>query len=94
MASRCLVEGVEDMQLEFGIDTDSDGAPNRFLAHPSVAQLSQVVSARIFLLLRSIHPIPGYGEGKTYRLGSKVVSHDDNYLRRVFSTSVRVRNVV
>jgi type IV pilus assembly protein PilW len=93
MVSRCLVEGVEDMQIEFGIDLDSDGVPNRFLARPSETQLSQIVSARVFLLVRSLHPIANYGEGKTYRLGSKTVSPEGNYLRRVFSASVRVRNV-
>ncbi|MEH6592013.1 MAG: PilW family protein [Halioglobus sp.] len=93
MVSRCLVEGVEDMQIEFGVDSDNDGTPNRFRTRPSATELSQIVSARVFLLLRSLQPIANYGEGKTYRLGSKTVSPEGKYLRRVFSTSVRIRNV-
>ena len=92
MATRCLVEGVEDMQIELGIDSDFDGVPNQFKAAPEADEVANAVAARIHLLLRSIDTIPGHTKAKTYQLGSKSVAYDDRYLRRVFSTTVQIRN--
>lgn len=93
MTSRCLVEGVENMQLEFGIDTDDDGAPNRYLAAPGVGDMPRVVTVKIHLLLRSIARLAGQRDHKTYRLGEKeVLANGDAYLRRVYSSTVLLRN--
>ena len=93
VTSRCLVEGVENMQFEFGIDTDDDGVANQYKAAPTGAEMEQVITARIHLLLRSILEITGYRDDKTYTLGQKqVAARHDAYLRRVFSTTVHLRN--
>jgi type IV pilus assembly protein PilW len=93
VTSRCLVEGVENMQLEFGIDTDDDGVANQYKAAPTGAEMAQAVTARIHLLLRSILEIAGYRDDKIYALGQKVVAaQHDGFLRRVFSTTVHLRN--
>ncbi|MGL4566729.1 MAG: PilW family protein, partial [Halioglobus sp.] len=52
--TECLVEGVEILQLEFGIDDDGDQLPDRYEPAPDAAQLQAAVAARIYLLLRSI----------------------------------------
>jgi hypothetical protein len=93
MTSRCLVEGVENMQLEFGIDTDADGVPNQYRSGPSGEDMQRAVSAKVHLLLRSINKVPGYQDEKTYALGQKIVTaKHDAYLRRVFTTTVLLRN--
>lgn len=93
MASRCLVEGVENLQLEFGIDTDGDGVPNRYTPDPTEAELKRAVAAKIHLLLRSISELSGHSDNKTYRLGQKVLpAAHDAYLRRVHSSTVVLRN--
>jgi len=93
VTSRCLVEGVENMQLEFGIDTDDDGVANQYKVAPTGAEMDQAVTAKIHLLLRSILKIAGYRDDKTYALGQKVVAAQrDGFLRRVFSTTVHLRN--
>ncbi|RLA50940.1 MAG: hypothetical protein DRR42_11720 [Gammaproteobacteria bacterium] len=96
MATDCLVEGVEDMQIEFGIDEDSDGTPNRFMDNPSDADITDAVVARIYLLLRGTSEIAGYTNDKTYNLGQKSITIDpddkDRYLRRVMTTTVQMRN--
>jgi hypothetical protein len=44
-------------------------------------------------LLRSILEIAGYRDDKTYALGQKeVAARRDGFLRRVFSTTVHLRN--
>jgi type IV pilus assembly protein PilW len=94
MFFRPLVEGIEDMQIEFGIDTnDVDLAANYFESEPDETEIPNVVSARIFLLVRSLRPITGYENTKTYQLGNKAVpAFNDGFYRRVYSTSVPIRN--
>ncbi len=93
MSSACLLAGVEDMQVEFGIDTTGDGVPNRFDSTPSATDLSTAVVARVSLLLRSIGPLPDYINAKTYRLGQKSIgAKNDGFYRRVMTTTVQTRN--
>ncbi len=94
MATDCLVEGVEDMQIEWGIDADGDGAPNQFKAAPVLADMDDIAAARIYLLLRSVNVVPNYTNSKNYALGTKTVAaKNDGYLRSVFATTVQVRNL-
>lgn len=105
-ATECLVEGVEYVQVEFGIDDspgDGNNVPNYYVANPDAAELSQIITARIFVLMRSVNPIANYVNDKTYTLGTRAVDFDtstpaivdppnDSFLRRVYSTTVLFRN--
>lgn len=91
--TRCLVEGVENLQLEFGIDSDFDGVANRYVGNPGAAEMGHAVAVRIHLLLRSIRPVVGKHNTRSYILGNRVVpAQDDAYLRRVYSRTVRLVN--
>jgi type IV pilus assembly protein PilW len=93
LTARCLVEGVENLQVEFGVDTDEDGVPNRYIAAPTAAQLQHAVAVKIHLLLRSVGTLPGHRDDKTYHLGVKALpATHDAYLRRVLSSTVLLRN--
>ena len=93
MTSRCLIEGIEDMQFEFGIDTDADGVPNQYKSAPTGDEMQHAVVAKIYILLRSISMIPGYKDKKSYALGQKILPpRHDFYLRRVISSSILLRN--
>jgi type IV pilus assembly protein PilW len=87
------VEGVENMQLEFGVDFDDDGVPNRYLSAPDAGEMRRVVAVKIHLLLRSIVALSGHSDDKVYRLGQKVLPPArDAFLRRVFTSTVLLRN--
>lgn len=96
MEERCLVEGVEDMQIVFGEDTDGDSVPNQYVSSPT--DLDAAVTARIYLLMRSVNELSGTANinTKTYTIipGSTPVTFNDNYLRRIFSTTVLMRNSI
>lgn len=76
-----LVEGIERMQLEYGIDTDADGSADVFTADPAgfsvpgcgtctaATNMENVVAVRLHLLVRALDPSPGYVDRKTYNLG-------------------------
>jgi hypothetical protein len=94
MFSQCLVEGVERFHIELGVDGNGDGVPEHYVSQPDAAQLRRAVTARVALLVRSLVPVPGYTGGRRYRLGQRqFVADDDGYVRRVFSTTVGLRNL-
>lgn len=76
-----LVEGIEQLNLEYGIDTDADGQTNGYTADPNLYAPAgcttcnplnnwmNVVAVRINLLARNVDPTPGYTNTKTYTLG-------------------------
>ena len=49
-----LIEGVEDMQILYGEDTDGDGTPNYYVSSNNVANMNNVVSVQITLVMRTI----------------------------------------
>jgi type IV pilus assembly protein PilW len=96
-----LVEGIENMQVLFGEDTDADGdgakgdgTANRYLSFgASGLDMDRVVSVRISLLARSLNnnlttePSPYFFNGSMITPPS-----DDKYLRKVFTTTITLRN--
>lgn len=90
----CLAPGIEDMQIEFGLDTDANGTADRYVNAPTAAQLGQVMSVKIYLLARSIEADQHYTNDKTFQLSNKpAYKPDDNFYRRVYSTTVLLRNI-
>jgi type IV pilus assembly protein PilW len=88
-----LAEGIEKFHVMFGIDSDDDGAMDYYTSSPSNADLDGVISARIYVLAKSSKEVNGYTNSKTYSLGDITISGgNDGYYRRVFSTSVILRN--
>ncbi len=96
-----FVEGVQNMQVRYGIDTSSNRIPNKYIADPSVINSTDsVVSVRITLLMRTtkkrgiICPAK-----KTFSLDPDLDSyspHDEEaetgYCHRLFTTTIGVRN--
>ena len=92
--SQCLVEGVERLHIELGVDHNGDGAPDYYALEPDAGQLQQAVTARIALLVRSVAPVAGYSGPRQHTLGQLSFTADsDGYVRRVFSTTVALRNL-
>jgi type IV pilus assembly protein PilW len=94
-STECLIEGIEDFQVEFGIDDGSplDYVPDYYLNSPSAADLGSAVTAKLYILSRSINEVRGYTNDKSYQLGSKTIAAaNDGYYRRVLETTVMLRN--
>ena len=91
----CLVEGVENLQIEYGLDTSSppDFAADYYTADPTAAELAEAVNARIYILTRSINEVRGYTNDKSYQLGeTTVAAANDGHYRRMLQTTVVLRN--
>lgn len=97
-----LVEGIEDMQVEYGYDSaGADGVPDTFgVAPTSAAAAANITAVRIHLLARNTDRTPGHTDTKVYSLGSSGIASGtstagpfgDGYKRHVFSQVIRVVN--
>lgn len=89
-----LVDGIEHLHFEYGIDSDGDGVPNSYASAPATANWEDVVAVRVWVLARNLEETPNYTDDKTYRLGDvEVENPDDGFKREVYSTTVRINNV-
>lgn len=96
-----LVEGIERVYYIFGIDTDNNGTPNIFTDSPAPADIQNIVSIKVSLLVRDITSSSTYSDsGKTYDLSGIGLSgglftcsgSSCNYHRKVYSETFQVRN--
>lgn len=95
MSTTPLVEGIENMQIDFGIDGSGDGAPDGvYVTSPALADWPNVMALRVHLLARNNESSAGHQDSKTYNLGlsGTTVATNDNFKRRVFSQLIRVVN--
>jgi type IV pilus assembly protein PilW len=106
-----LIEGIENMQVQYGFDdgrdaggtaygTALDGTPDRYaggVATTTVADWSNVVAAKVRLLVRSVDSDHSYTDTKTYDLEGNglgsIGPFDDHYQRHVFSMTAKLINV-
>lgn len=86
-----LVEGVEDMQIQYGEDTDADGSPNYYVSADAVVTWTSVVSVRLSLLMRTMEDNLTDAP-QNYSFNGVVAAAPDRRLRRVFTTTVGLRN--
>jgi len=94
MTTECLATGIENLQIEYGIDTTQNGQPNVWMTNPSLLQMQTVVTARIFLIARTTEIDTRYVNTKTYSISnSPDLVPGDRFHRRAFSTSVSIQNI-
>ncbi|MCG8433341.1 MAG: PilW family protein [Gammaproteobacteria bacterium] len=98
-----IARGVQDLQIQFGIDTDHDGLVNKFVDpdHPDAADATRIIAARVWLLMRAEKPEVGFYDLDEYVMGGKTVDPNpdddnpsDNFRRMLVSTTVTLRNAV
>lgn len=93
-----IVDGIENIQFEYGRDTDDDGAPDSYSTTTTLpstpADWANVVSVRVHLLARNTDATGGFTDGKTYALGSGTsVTPGGAFKRHVYNEVVRINNV-
>ncbi|SEJ23743.1 PilW family protein [Nitrosomonas eutropha] len=86
-----LVEGIENMQIQYGEDTDGDRAVDTYRTADLVADWENVVSVRIDLLVQSVEDNVT-SQPQTYTFNGETVTPTDRRLRQAFSTVISLRN--
>ena len=97
--STCAVDSVVSANNTLP-NNRGDGVPEFPFVHCTssvpctVAQLTDLVAVKIYLLTRSKEPAPGYVDSKSYALGSTTLTaFNDGYKRHVFTNTVRLNNI-
>lgn len=87
-----LLDGVAGMQVLYGEDTNADGAANRYVS-TIPANVLNVVSMRISILLSGTESVSPDTAARVYTvLDRQYGPYNDNRLRRVYTTTVQLRN--
>lgn len=101
ITNQLLIEGVENMQILYGVDNNADTVADSYVNASGVAAAGgwdNVVSVRIGLLMRTVDPdFSQDPDTRAYSLlGTSIYTAasppNDNFRRRVFSTTVQIRN--
>ncbi len=94
-----LVEGIENLQILYGEDTDDpqDGAPNTYRKANAVADWAKVTSIRIGILARTIDDKNTDLDNGNYDVDgdgtNELTAPGDRYRRRIFQATVQLRNM-
>lgn len=88
-----LVDGIADLQIQYGEDTDADKTANYYVPANLVVDMNNVVSVRVWVLSRSYEDnlTPG---PQTYQWENGQVTAADNRLYQVFTSTITLRNRV
>jgi type IV pilus assembly protein PilW len=91
----CIAQGIEDLQIDWGLDGDGDGSANFYVATPTAAEMTQVVAVRVSVLARSVAGDTSYINDKTYTMSDAPPrTPNDNFYRRIYTSTVVVHNVI
>ena len=100
--AECLVDGIADAELLWGIDAGSgstsagDGQADLYTTTPTSAQMRGAVSVRICLLLESEGELRSYTNDNTYAMGNENYTPADTagrgYRRKLYTSTVQLRN--
>jgi type IV pilus assembly protein PilW len=95
-----LVDGIEQMQLLYGVDTTDDDHPNQYMTSDLITDVvtapnnwNDVMSIRLMLLVRSAND--GVVEApQVVNYNGATAAAADQRLRQVFTTTIALRNRV
>ena len=97
-----VAPGVENLQIQFGIDVDQDNSVDRYVnpgdgiydpADPLYVPGSRVITARVWLVVRGIDREAGLVDDRTYAPGDVNLGRfSDQYRRMQVSKTILLRN--
>jgi type IV pilus assembly protein PilW len=89
-----LIDGIEQMQILYGVDTDDDDFPNQYVIAPNVVDMNDVMAVRVMLLVRS-QDVNVTEDFQKYTFNDTTdITATDRRLRQVFTSTITLRNRV
>ncbi len=88
-----LLNGVDNMQIEYGVDTDGDNSANAYVAADDVSNWDNVVSVKISLLMAT-PPSAGAlsSQPQTYSYNGTSTTATDRRIRHPYTSVINIRN--
>lgn len=94
-----VISGVEDLQIQYGIDTTGDQSVNMYVDFDAVVDPDAILVARVWLRVRAERIEQGYTEDVTYTYADQsfssansLVTNDTNYRRLLVTKTIEMRN--
>lgn len=88
-----LVEGIDNLQLLYGQDTNADLAVDEYVPADEVDDWQQVLAVRAAMLVSSLNPATDESRNAAFDVGGVAMTPpDDRRQRQVFSTTIALRN--
>ncbi len=86
-----VADNIQDLQFQYGIDTDSDGQINSWV--DDTTDIHKIKAIRVFILARTAKIDREYTDTKTYTLaGTDVGPFNDHVHRYLLENTISVRN--
>lgn len=89
-------EGVENIQFQYGVDSNGDGAVDNYWNATTVANKdawANIIAVRVGLLLRSVDPVFDQRLAESFQVLDELITTNDRYRRNVYTTTIRLKNV-
>ncbi len=87
-----VADNIQDLQFQYGIDSDNDGVVNSWVDNP--ATIRQIKAVKVFILARTGKTDREYTDRKTYSLaGVTVGPFNDNFHRQLLESTFYIRNL-
>jgi type IV pilus assembly protein PilW len=95
-AAEELVEGIEQVQLKYGVDTTGDMIVDAYRTANSITDWNDVISVSVALLARSLEQYGKETDQRSYTLLDDVIvaAPADRRMREVFTATASIRNRV
>ena len=89
-----LVTGVEQLQFQYGVDSDNNNSVDQYLnAGDPALSWTQVRAVRFWVLVRGDCPESGYTDNNTYNMGDlPPYAPNDGFRRALYTATVTLRN--
>ena len=88
-----IIEGVQDLQVQFGVDTNGDNNADQYVNTNAVPAGAQIVSARIWLMVAAPDIEAGFVDGTDYAYANAAPgTFSDSRRRLVVSKTIQIRN--
>jgi type IV pilus assembly protein PilW len=86
-----IVEGVQNIALLYGEDTDADGVPNRYVTADAVGVWANVVAVRVQLLMQTVQNNMA-ASAQPYTFNGVTTVPADHRIRILLNSTISVRN--
>lgn len=88
-----LVEGIENIQFQYGFDTNDDGTADQFDTTPPTGKTwADAMGVRVWILARAPTATPGYSNDKAIVMDDYSATPSDSFKRHVFSSYINFVN--
>lgn len=92
MVDEEVIQGVQDLQVQFGIDNNNDGTADLYV-NPAGVGTARIVAARIWLLLVADEKEVGFVDSTAYAYANASYTAFNDQRRRVlFTKTIQIRN--